>query len=567
MYARLSDAIPIFLIGTMLAALLFLYLPMDGLWAGDQGAKYVQIESLIRHRFASATLLYPGATLDPAGEFSPVPALFTVPRSGSAVSIYSYPYAFLCALFFSITGVFGLYLPSVGAALGLLFLCIRLGQLMDIRSPRILSWIIGIGTPVLFYSLSFWEHELAALMAAGSLVLGVQALRRQGAFWAFGAGIVAALAFLIRPETLHLGLALCAGLGAAAPPRRWKLVAAAASGWALGLLPGTLLNMTIYGHPLGGVVTLNFGEQTFLSIQLLAKKVLASRSDTMMALAFDRDSSWLFFGTLIILACLINFTAGWRRAAICIALAATVLGLWFPERGMFLKTGLIASCPVVLLALSPHSGSSPIRETLRFIRWFCGIYFLLVILTAPNDGGAQWGPRYLLPAVAPCVALAWYQAERLFLNTRQWERYAVTALIGVLLLLSGALQFHSLSVLEYSLSRGRSIQEATRKVGHDVVLTDVWWGPQILARLYFERRIFLLHQPQKLGPFIAKLEADDSHSFVFVATRGWSRDLRRLRDAGATCQPAAEFAGPLLVLDCRTSASSPPAAALAGTSR
>lgn len=542
----MRDAVPILLVGILLASLL-LYLPPDGMWAGDQGAKYIQVESLIRQRFGEMTLLYPGADLDPAGTFSPLPALYTVPAPDGAVSIYSYPYAFLCAGFVKLVGLRGLLLPSVASTLLSLFCFVRMGRRMGLRTVSALPWVLAAATPLLFYALSFWEHALAAMVAAGALTLGVEALRRQAPSLAFAAGLVAGLSFLVRPEGLFVGVAASVAL-AAAPRRRATLVTAALAGWAVGLLPAIGLNLTLYGQPLGGGAALNFGR---LSLPLLAGKLLEDRGQIAASMAFDRNLYWKFFAGLVLLAIVVRFTAGrWRTAAV-LALALAALRLWFLEGGLFLKTGLVAACPLVLLAVAPRHGSSPAREILGFLQGFCGVYFLAVVLTAPNDGGAQWGPRYLLPMVAPAVVVAWHQAEHLFLSARGAQRWAVGAALGLLLLLSGALQVHSVRVLEHSLSRSQRIHAAVRGAGADVVLTDFWWVPQILAPLYFERRIFLLHQPEKLDAFIAQLAAHDYRSFVFVVTRSKAPDFERLRGAGVVCRSAAEFPGSLFVLDCR----------------
>jgi len=548
------DTVPILLIGILLASVLLFYLPSDGIWAGDQGAKYVQVESLIRQSFRETTLLYPGADLDPSGTFSPLPALYTVPARDGAVSIYSYPYAFLCAGFVKLAGLTGLLLPSVVATLLLLFFCVRVGRRLGLRTASsALPWVLAGGTPILFYALSFWEHAPAAAVAAGALALGVEAMRRESVPLAGAAGLVAALSFLVRPEGLFVGAAASVAM-AAAPRRRARLVAAALAGWALGLLPAAGLNMALYGQPLGGGAALNFGG---LSVPLVAGKLLAARGQIAASIAFDRNLYWKYFAALVVLAIAVRLTTGrWRTAAL-LALALAALRLWFMEGGMFLKTGLVAACPLVLLALAARRRASPVRAILDFLLAFCGVYFLAVVLTAPNDGGAQWGPRYLLPMLAPAAVVAWHQAEHLFLSARGAQRRAVGAALALLLLLSGALQFHSVRVLEHSLSRGKTIHAAVRAAGDDVVLADFWWVSQLLAPLYFERRLFMLHQPGKLDAFIAELAAHGQRGFVFVVSRSATPDLDRLRAAGAACRAAAEFAGPLFVLDCRVTTALP----------
>ncbi len=524
------------------------------MWAGDQGAKLIQVESLIRSGGGDLALAFPGAAIDPGGDFSPLPALYTVPGSGGAVSVYSYPFAFLCAPLFDAFGHHGLILPSLAAAIGLLALFLPLARAAGIRSPRWFAAALAAATPVLFYAFTFWEHQLAACVASGALLLAARALGDGRAAWAAAAGTIAALGFLIRPEALFLGPALGLGLAAAragAPRDRLALAGAAVLGWMIGLIPGVWLHQTLYGHPLGGAAALNFGRPALDSMPLLAEKLSPGRARLALSLALDREPDLRLFALLIVLALAIRFTAGRWRAVPCLALAAASFWLWLPESGPYLKTGLLASCPLLLLALTPPDEPSPGRPTRSLLYWFCALYFLAVALTAPNDGGAQWGPRYLLPLIPPAAALAWHRAERLLRHPERPERVVTAQLVAVLLGISAILQVHSLSVLESSLTRSATLRDATAEVGHRIVLTDIWWAPQILARLYFERQIFLLHEPRQLEDFVALLDAHDLERFVLVASRDEHRDLDRLRAAGADCRSTVDSDRPLLVLDCR----------------
>src|ERR1051325_8379960 len=64
-------------VGLIYAGLLAWFIPLNGLWAGDQGVKLVQIESLLLNKFSDAALPYPSAALDPSGPFSPLPTMLT----------------------------------------------------------------------------------------------------------------------------------------------------------------------------------------------------------------------------------------------------------------------------------------------------------------------------------------------------------------------------------------------------------------------------------------------------------------------------------------------------------
>ena len=57
---------------------------------------------------------------------------------------------------------------------------------------------------------------------------------------------------------------------------------------------------------------------------------------------------------------------------------------------------------VVLTLIIPHDTGWRGR---RFLGTVTLVYVALVVLTAPNDGGGQWGPRYLLLMFVPLTVL------------------------------------------------------------------------------------------------------------------------------------------------------------------
>ena len=119
---------------------------------------------------------------------------------------------------------------------------------------------------------------------------------------------------------------------------------------------------------------------------------------------------------------------------------------------------------------------------------------MLVFLTAPNDGGAQWGPRYLLFAYVPLAILAADAADplgpgRVEASAQKgrrpgsWRAVLATALMLVLLALglwSGRSSYRTLrgTKAEY----GRLVDALTVAIPpHGSLATDVWWLDQATA--------------------------------------------------------------------------------------
>ena len=109
----------------------------------------------------------------------------------------------------------------------------------------------------------------------------------------------------------------------------------------------------------------------------------------------------------------------------------------------------------------------------------------LVVLTAPNDGGGQWAPRYLLFAYVPLVVLAADAVETLP------RRSATVAALSVLLLACLWIQRSAYRDLRGTKSTyGRVVDFVSTQIesnGH--VVTDLWWLDQVAASATSDRRL------------------------------------------------------------------------------
>ena len=186
------------------------------------------------------------------------------------------------------------------------------------------------------------EHAPAVGMAACATALFV----RHHATFAFPSGILLGIAALLRPEALWWAVALLASARLLATPPRPRAMIAATAGFAIAWLPELAYTFAHFGTILAPHVTVN----------------LAGSSD-----------QWT---------------------------PERLLRRWFIDMS---PANFWRVAPVVLLIFVP------VARTERRGRWFLRVAALLstalVILTAPNDGGGQWGPRYLLFAYLPLTVL------------------------------------------------------------------------------------------------------------------------------------------------------------------
>jgi hypothetical protein len=106
-------------------------------------------------------------------------------------------------------------------------------------------------------------------------------------------------------------------------------------------------------------------------------------------------------------------------------------------------------------------------------------------LTAPNDGGGQWAPRYLLFVYVPLVVLAADAVEGLPRRTT-----TVTALT-ILLLACLWIQRSAYRDLRGTKSTyGRVVDFVASEVApNGYLVTDLWWLDQVAATAASERRL------------------------------------------------------------------------------
>jgi hypothetical protein len=180
--------------------------------------------------------------------------------------------------------------------------------------------------------------------------------------------------------------------------------------------------------------------------------------------------------------------------------AGLIRDSWIAERLHLAKTWLLPSgwtlsgpihpesfwvaAPLVLLASVP-TRTDGLRRGRLFLGVVAGLTISLILLTAPNDGGGQWAPRYLLFAYVPLVVLASDIVGALP------RRPATIAVLVFLLIACVWIQRAAYRDLRGTKSTyGRVVDLVSNEVApNGYVVTDVWWLDQVAAVATSERRL------------------------------------------------------------------------------
>lgn len=155
-------------------------MPPDGLTHHDTGAKYLQVRNL---RLAPSGLdyaiNYPARALDPGLDYVPFrEKQHYIDSQGHIYLQWPIFLGLLTRIPWKVMGFWGLYLVPLLAGLGVCWASFLLAMATGV--PRRVAWlaipIVGLATPLAIYSLLFFEHTLAAMLVALSLLFAVRTI-------------------------------------------------------------------------------------------------------------------------------------------------------------------------------------------------------------------------------------------------------------------------------------------------------------------------------------------------------------------------------------------------------
>lgn len=480
---------------------LVLVRPQGVFWSLDEGGKLLYIQNVLKSGSATSPLIYPGRALDPDLEYLP---LFFYARQGS--EIYSWwPVGFplLTLPFYRVLGWAGLYiLPALaGAAACALsaLIAVRLAPplFMVSRTRQVVllvtAAVIGLATPMLFYSTMFWEHTLSVALLLLGLWLALRSGQDNCAWCAVGAGAAAGLGGFLRTEQL------IAGLGILAVLTLWR--------WRRGLLMGATLalvtaawmgfNYAMMGSWISRQWGANTGELTnalfpgLVEAGLLYIPYLLFNAPKIIA--YDPGVPLLVVGTLLVVACLILPASKrlWPLLAACYAgLAAVCAVVLLQPEGYRSVHGLVLVAPQIicfawLYYILRH------RDVDRWAAAMLSAAALTVLLAFVARswlaaGGQQWGPRYLLVlypllSIAAVVGLFPLAGSRPRAGAVRW--LFVTA--ALLVLIGAGFQLRAQQAVWTTVQDYRSTQIALRETDLTPKLTDCIWLPMVIPELYW----------------------------------------------------------------------------------
>lgn len=505
---------PLFWLACGLLAIYLIWVafyPPEIFWSLDEGGKYLHIQSIVRSGDVSAPLPYPGRYLDRDLQF--VPLMYW---SRSDAQIYSWwPVGFpiISTPLYSIFGWYGVYiLPAAcGAIMSLLT-----GLLVRHLIPHA-QWfaaaallIVGLATPVMFYSTTCWEHTLSAALVMGSILAILCAWYSGQAAWLVAGGVFLAFSAYFRPDML--AVAMGALLALLIAHWRWGILFGFAC--VLGAMPGLLGNWLLMGHVFGrqflpgGTVE---WAPLFSGVQdagMWFVPYVLFNSPRVGAIAIE--PGLLALATLCTgIALLYPWMSRWRWISLIAYGIVLLICGWVlvQAEGYRSVHGFVLIAPHILFVAWLYGAHAKRRKSLfsLLLLSICVVYGAVYVARAwIPAGGLQWGPRYQLAFYPLFVAASLIGLASEWNSLGVWMKRGAVVLYAAGVLTGLGFQVRGLLSAQQTRHYYQLSEQAVQQLPSQTVVTSCSWLTMVMPRLYWNGRIFKVDNEAALGAWVGE---------------------------------------------------------------
>jgi hypothetical protein len=526
-------------------------------WSPDCGVRFAMIRSLLEH----GSLIhwnYAAGAADPVGQIHPI-AFFLLHRANDFVPQYEPLFPFLSAVPYKLFGFYGLaIIPVVSGIFTVVFLYKSALRLRLSVAPY-MPIAAGIGTPIIVYSVVFWDHAIMMLCVSAAsyfMLIGMQEdeprrLALAGAVLGFGVFIhelvmAAFLAILIGSLPLVL------------KNSGRRMVVALLAGFAPILVVWLACNQAIYGNAAGAHLSENMSANTadhpFDVSQILNLNDLLDRTQqeltgtmhTGIMLAgrpLDLPNLFIVFAALLTSYAAIAavFGAHFKQFPI-LWLASAVIAVYLVNQtrwahGLFEATPLfIPGIAASWIAESRDGRSVGVSGELSkesiFIAWLSRSSWIFIILgiVDPILPGTDWGSRYLLTVLPFLVLLSAYIMDRQYAVSPPSWRPAAAGCMILLVGMSVYCQAEGLVMIEHNIRYNRDVNRRLSTLASPVIVSsDVGLGAEASA-IHLAKEQFLVRGPDDYITFRKAMRLLNSSVFTMIGSK---QDCANLLDWAA----------------------------------
>lgn len=505
--------------------LAFLVMPREAFFSSDEGLKLIQLQSFVRRGLGDFTLDYPGRELDPALSYVPINNPPPLIREGRIYAVYPVFFPLLTVPLYRLLDYAGLYVIPLASGVLTLVISYYIARLTGDNGPSSIL-VLAFCTPLIFYSLLFWDHTLGTLLFTLALLLVVKNLEQPKQLLLVLGGMLTGLAIWVRSELYVMAVVMPVVyyfLGS----RRFSHALSLGAGTLMGLVPLWLFQYLVYGDFIGPHV----GHLAWLAEELpVATDRVAILYHTLLEGNSSPAMSFLFIIAFVASAMLVRAPKlRTNRLLVIIAFAglalATIPNILEAATGRPLG-GLITTSPFLAFSFATLLNSSFGRKN-RFLLTLSVGYITLVCLMTPVDPGLQWGPRFLLPILPPLTILATNNFSALNTHGGFSRRGLLKVCFLSMVALSLLVQMSGLRTLYILKTRDARLIENTSQIGSAYIISDEYGYAEYVAPLFYEKQFFYARDQEAYQELTETLLKNGIHSFGVVA---YPRPFRRAVD-------------------------------------
>ncbi len=463
---------------TMIYILLWLWIPTPSFWGVDNGIKFQGARSF--SETGSIRIPYSGISFDSEGIYRPLIPPFGVMSKKGQIPTFSVPFMLVAGMFYSLFGQSGPHLFSFLGGIACLIAGLMLWKYQrPNRDATAYLIILGLGSPLLFYSLTLWEHSWAMALVMFSYLLLFRRNTRtlntnKGYINLAIAGVLIGISVTIRTETV-MWIVLTAVYWQQTG-RRWRALIPYLSGVFIIFILTLLINAVYTDRflPMHMISNMEFHKLSNVVDLFL------SRIDNMYVALLSGFSNNLFslFGLIPLI--IVVYRNKWRHYKVMwYLLTALIFIVWSyywlevmnatnRPAHMAISGGLFWVIPLATLAVTKFKKEK--RHFIKFIWYAIGLYVILYVISSPKASGIHWGPRLIVTAVPLILLLATVRLHNWWRGIRQ-ARY----LIGLLVLLSVWGQAYSVQTLYTVRSENEKMNSWIVETGPEPIVTMMWW--------------------------------------------------------------------------------------------
>ncbi|MBI3782651.1 MAG: hypothetical protein HY270_04545 [Deltaproteobacteria bacterium] len=531
---------------------IFAWLPRHVFWNPDEGAKYFILNTIGWDGGLTYTLPYRGARLDPQMRF--------YPRRSSSARTNLYPslqkdgtvglrmpvwFPGLTVLPFRWLGLPGLYLiPLLSGLLTSLVAGWLTYGLAPILAP-VAILVVGLATPLCFYSFCFWEHALATALGTTAVALLARSAGRPGATVVL-IMLLSTLMLLLRLEMLAFVVALLVAWAVVARRRasddcdggEFRAASRPLVVWALfalGLAAVCALPLWLPLLPERHYQRVqSIPEVLELSVpklKYLPSSVVGLWINLIHGEAPALPETWAWTGLIGVFLCFGAAFVGRARLQAWLIVSGLVLVLavssrlllWtYPYRAL---DGFFPVAPALcVFAFGLVDGWQRRDYALLTLATVAAAYLAVATLAVfafyvdsagGYDPALEWGPRFLLTLYPLATVVTLVAMHRYWVSARTlWLKRVVVGMVmfGICL----GLQFEARGLIMLRGSRVLLASWESALPATQPVVTDIWWLPSALAPFFVSHEMYYTERVDDLREWIALAARNGIDSFTFA---------------------------------------------------